>query len=847
MTSTTNSKKEVIDFLWEWAENQGIWAKLLLRNILSSSGCLSQQERVTIFQYFLQSIKLFSGLPPLAISKPPYSISSKSVKISRLSEVTGVNRLAKDQTIGFSPNLTVIYGENGTGKTGYSRILKALGFSYETSGTIHPNIYNPTKPPKSAKIDFETNGTHQSFTWTGSNRCNDLDTISVFNNHCVAISLSDRQLVVTPIGFELFGLVTDELNALAQLINTEKQKLPVTDWLALFLPGTPQHSAISKLSSKTVVSELTILAGFDDGHNQRLIAKTKELTGLNKALIEATIRELKLKISDIENSLTKIRKAESIINNKTWQEQHKTITDIAVLQKQSQRGLSEIVSSFSIEQYSSAQFLSFITAADAYLKLLAKSNYPAESDVCIYCQQNLDTPAKELLANYRVLLNDTTQQQINQLSASRNHFKAQMTYVDGAIKLAQASWGYDDEGTIKQPQELIEYNNTLSSLKKAVTDDNIPNGDLPLKYSTLLTAFEEKKQALAKELNSRESDLANIATKERQITIEINELKDRKILTDHLTNITTTIENLKKIDILNKNQNAFNTRSISIKTTEAREELVRQNFNAIFKTELAAFRKSHLNIDLNFATDRGNSKVQQRVKSHLLTEILSEGEQKAIALSEFLTELQLDNSKSTVIFDDPVNSLDHHLIDDYSRRAIALSKDRQVIIFTHSILLFNSLFYFRDKPQYKGIDLTFYNSRNEHEETGIISNAEEVNSVKSYIGKINILLSSAKSRPEAEMAEDGYGYLRSAIELCVENEILNNTVRRYQKNVALTQFIKINGQLLDSNKEQLNELFERCCGYIKGHSNPMEIHNEPTLQELKTDFETFKKLRTIFS
>jgi hypothetical protein len=64
--------------------------------------------------------------------------------------------------------------------------------------------------------------------------------------------------------------------------------------------------------------------------------------------------------------------------------------------------------------------------------------------------------------------------------------------------------------------------------------------------------------------------------------------------------------------------------------------------------------------------------------------------------------------------------------------------------------------------------------------------------------------------------------------------------------MALTQFIKTDGGKLDAHKEKLNELFERCCGYIKGHSNPMEIHNDPTMVELKNDFETFKAIRALF-
>ncbi|MDB4925838.1 AAA family ATPase [Mucilaginibacter sp.] len=847
MASTTNAKKEVIDFLWEWAEINGEWAKLLLDNILTSSSCLTQQERITIFQYFLQSLKLHSGLPSINIVKPIYTNSNKSIKISTLSEVTGVNRLAKNQTINFSENVTVVYGENGTGKTGYSRILKALGFSYETSGTIHPNVYNPSVELKSAKIDFEANGIKKSFLWTGANRSIDLDSISVFNNHCVAISLSDRQLVVTPIGFELFNLVTDELNALTLLLTSEKQKYKTTiDWISILTPNTPQYTYISKLSKSSLITDLKTISNFDEECKNRLAAKVTELNALNKALIEATLRELRLKAAEINNVLSKIKKTESVINHSSWENLHTWKEDIKQLENQSQKGLKEIVESYNIEFYTSTEFLSFITSAENYIKILSKVDYPQEEDTCIFCKQTLDNESKNLIANYRTLLNDTAQAKLNELKGKINHFKAEVIYLDANIKLSQAIWGYDAEGNILQTVELQNYNIELNKLKDLIVTDKTQVPDFIIDYVHYIQLLDDKKLDITELITKHHNDLNDIAAKEAELIAEINELKDRKTLFSKYSEIIQTIENHKISSTLN-NSSSFNTRSISLKTTEAREELIRQNFNSIFKTELAAFRKSHLNIDLNFATDRGNSKVQQRVKSHILTEILSEGEQKAIALSEFLTELQLDNVSSTVIFDDPVNSLDHHLIDDFSRRIITLSKSRQVIIFTHSILLFNSLLYFKSLPVHKELFFVFYNSKNEHETTGVIDSADEINTVKTYIGKINVLINGPKNRPEVEMAEDGYGYLRSAIELCVEHEIFNGTVKRYQKNVALTQFIKVDGQLLDANKEKLNEIFERCCGYIKGHSNPMEIHNDPSLTDLNRDFTEFKTIRSLFS
>ena len=341
--------------------------------------------------------------------------------------------------------------------------------------------------------------------------------------------------------------------------------------------------------------------------------------------------------------------------------------------------------------------------------------------------------------------------------------------------------------------------------------------------------------------------LSNISTKEIQLKAKIAELKDRKLLSTKINEIRTCILNHKTIATLNSNYNSFNTNSISRKTTEAREELIQQNFNTIFKKELKSFKKGHISIDLNFGTTRGNSKISHRINSHSLLEILSEGEQKAIALSEFLTELQLDNIKAPVIFDDPVNSLDHNIIDDVAKRLIKLSSERQVVVFTHSVLLFNSFLFFSKQPSYSSLQYKFHSSKNNYDETGFISDAEDLNKTTTYISKINTLINNTpKDRQEVDVAEDGYGFLRSAIELCVETEIFQGTIKRYQKNVALTSFMKVNGEKINKHKDKLNEVFERCCGFIKGHSNPEEIHNDPTLTDLKADFEEFKTIRDEF-
>lgn len=848
MTSTTVNKKEVMDFLWEWTENID-WKKLLISKIVTNESLLSPADRESIFNYFLQSISLYSGLPDLTITKPSYTPTPNTIELESLSNITGVNRLAKNQIIEFAKNITVIYGENGTGKTGYSRILKTLGFSYDNNKNILPNVYAEPEVP-SATIKFKSNDTSKTFIWNGANSNTELENISVFNSSCVQFSLGDRSLIVTPIGFHLFQLVSDELNALNQLlrekISHHSTGLP---WLDNLTSGTPQHTFISELSSTSSEQKLIELSNYTTEHRTSLETKENELANLNKALLESQILTLKDQIAELDTIIQRIEAAKTLLNNTNWQALLEINEEISKLESKTQTGLKDIADEKGIEFYKTPEFNSFIQAAENYIKIINKPDYPQEGDTCVYCLQPLDDSAKELLRSYRTLLNDKKQENLTELKKKKESLIQLVSQVDTNLTFHHHTFGTDENQAPVLPKQITDYNTSLGELKTTFIKNIIAPGSIfNFDYQTVISFFSEKKTILSESLNQKTEALSNLTAREDALKKEIAELKDRKFLSGKVAEVKTAIINHKVVSTLNANSSSFNTTSISRKTSSAREELIRQNFEEIFRNELKALRKDDLNIDLNFGTERGGSKVFQKISNYSLAEILSEGEQKAIALAEFLTELQLDNIKAPVIFDDPVNSLDHHILDDVARRLLRLSSDRQVVVFTHSVLLFNSLLYLIRQPSYKDLNSKFYNVKNEFDQVGIISEGEEeINNVKSYISKINSLINNtAKGRSEREIAEDGYGYLRSAIELCVEHEIFQGTVKRYQKNVALTSFVKVDGGKIDSTKEKLNEIFERCCGYIKGHSNPTEIHNDPTINELKKDFEEFKNIRNQF-
>jgi hypothetical protein len=745
--------------------------------------------------------------------------------------------------------LTVIFGENGTGKTGYGRILKTLGFSYDANNKILSNIFGASQP-KSAIIKFKANGIDDSFNWDGTNKNSELENISVFNNNCVQISLSDRQLIVSPIGFHLFNLVILELAELTKLLNAKVSLYPTKiAWVENLNLGTPQHNYISGLSSKSIEQKLIDFSAFTPELELELQTKEKELSDLNKTLLETEIKNLNAYLGELSILIGKIESAQINFTKENWQSLKDYVKQIKKLESKTQTGIKEIAEQNGIDFYKTEQFQSFIKAAEDYIKIIEKPEYPNEEDTCIYCLQPLNKSAQDLLTNYRNLLNDKTQENIASYKTLKKDLINQVSKIDTNLIFHQPTFGTDENEKLIQPTEIIEYNVKLDALKTTfITDKVDEDSTFNFDYTKYIKFLTDKNIEVSAVLTKKQELLSNLATKEVDLKKKIAELKDCKLLSTKVTEVKTAISIHKIVSTINANAGIFNSTAISKKTTQARDELVSSDFGKKFRDELKAFRKSHININLSFGTERGSSKVSHRINSYMLTDILSEGEQKAIALAEFLTELQLDNIKAPVIFDDPVNSLDHNIIDDVARRLIKLSEERQVVIFTHSVLLFNSFLYFSKQPSYKALSYKFFNSKNEYDETGFITEAEEEkNNVKDYLTKINVITNNTpRDIPEVDVAEDGYGYLRSSIELFVEHEIFQGTVKRYQKNISLTQFVKINGTLVNEHKDKLNEIFERCCGFIKGHSNPTEIHNDPTISELKVDFEEFKKIRDAF-
>jgi len=116
----------------KFADGLPYWAIYLAEKILSGNA-VSDNDIDTSYSFLLEELKLKEETEKSEIEINYNSANAANYKpdllLTKLENVEGVNALTENQTIDFSSNLTIVYGANGSGKSGYARLLKKAFYS----------------------------------------------------------------------------------------------------------------------------------------------------------------------------------------------------------------------------------------------------------------------------------------------------------------------------------------------------------------------------------------------------------------------------------------------------------------------------------------------------------------------------------------------------------------------------------------------------------------------------------------------------------------------------------------------------------------------------------------------
>lgn len=680
-----------------WLNERSDWLRRAATEFLARRRHPYQEEIASLADHCLAETKqeLKEKFAPLEDGSIEAVPTGPEIRLKSVSQIKGVNALRADSVLKLDQgNLTVIYGTNGSGKTGYARLIKEICGSKTKDDRLYGNVFDADNTPPEAAvvlaIDAKDQPPHQWKLATGPIRSL-VSTVQVFDTTAATL-FTDKPNAAThePRAMRfLSGLIT------------------ISDAVAAEL-RCRRDLAVSKLPALRPEHANTPAAQFFAQASQAKPHEVNEQCALPKK-IDEEIAELEGALA-AEDPAGKIASLSASLQRNTdirttCEELAKGLTDDAIgtvvaarkdaITKRSAATAfaKELFEGIPLAGVGEAVWRELWNQAKSYSEGVAYvgHDYPVLGDQarCVLCQQELGDEAKGRMRSFSEYLEgalETAAKAAEQLlnDAVANFVKApDATY----WPLVEAATGLAAEA-IKPLQDVL-----LTRFGAAEKSD-APVGLLPLDFSPLIDALDREDVRLKRE---RETLIAVAGAQGRaEKTVRLGALKAQKWLASIQPSLLEECERQATLKSFDDAVALTVTTVLTKKVGEVANDFLVGGYVERFNAELAGLGGSQVRVKLStksegkcrfsFSLDLKDAKT--KVVPRL---VLSEGEQRAVALASFLADVTGAARAAPVIFDDPISSLDQDFEEAVATRLVELSQTRQVIVFTHRLSMMTLL------------------------------------------------------------------------------------------------------------------------------------------------------------
>jgi len=768
--------------------------------------------------------------------------NSQPVILKAMRELKHVNRIAPGQKLDFAPKgITVIYGGNSFGKSGYSRVLKSACRARDISETVHTDASDPKAAGNipEAIFDIEVDGHLSSLAWKRDTTSPDeLSTIAVFDARCARAYLDEQDVAYLPYGLDIVeNLGRQVMPALAQRLNEEIGALntDITPYADL-LGKTSVGEMIASLSGSTDQKKVTILGTLTTEEIDQLAELDKTLAENDPKAKAQMLRLLAQRIngliSRIDNALTSVNDT-AIENIKSCD----TLAQVALK--------AEIIAAVN---FRAGESLLPGTGEQVWKNLFEAArrfsteiSYPEQPFPhvhsrarCLLCQQPLDLEAAKRMQRFEEFVKRDTAK----IAAEK---REQCEKAEQQIAGASLDFGLD----VAITEEIKQLDPALLTATQSF------ESQIEARRSWVLGAMKthawdtaplldsdprEGLKAQSERIVAQTADLEKASDEEQKKALESAraELCARASLSKRLKAVLDLIQRMQVKTLLTKCKDDLKTKAISDKAKEFASQAVTTALKIALDEEFHNLGVGHIKTKLSERVEKGKMKhklVLDLPATTKLDEILSEGEQRAIAIGSFLAELHLAGHGGGIVFDDPVSSLDHHLRKKVALRLVREAKKRQVIILTHDTVFLGEL---RDAIEQESVDflmrhLEWRNGRPGHVSEGL---PWEHKSYKDRLDKHEKAQREIEKNwpvypnegDRAKMSRE-YDLLRATIERIIQDVVFNGVVQRYRDWIRIDRLEQVVG-FTEAEYQEIDRLHKACSEVVGAH-DPVSAKDAP--------------------
>ncbi len=801
------------------------------------------------------------------------SESADDISLIKISDTENINALKNNSEINIEETgITVIYGDNGSGKSSYVSILKQICNTRGSIPAIHQNLFLDSKEPQNqkAKVHYKSGENTDFVTWqNGESDSNILKSVHIFDTKSANSYIEDEgKIAFMPSGLLIIEKLANACNKVEEKIRVElQQSFQAFDYSFLITEESNEiQNFLGNIGSKSDLKKLEEIAVFTTDDEKLLKATESKILKLKVLDPVKKVSENSKTIDRFNILKTKYERIKKQLSSEKIKNIRTDILKYCELQNAIKTLKEKTFSDLPVIEIGSQPWKELWESARKFYEHSTNQKFPDLSDdsICPLCLQDLGDKAKGRFMNFEEFVQTDIQNQLNTVHQRLNISEEEIKNIslDFSEILSTIVELNSFEKSFKEWHNKIfieQITNYISSILGLFTNLQKADEFVVQEINISLTITIDRQ-----EVNINLIDvIGEIVTKieeenklllEKSVIEEIKEqekissfLKSKKGLFENKGKIKNEIKRHKIIELLNLCLESCNTRNISLFSNSLSEKYVTDALKNNFTNELEKLDFDNIKIDTSTRGVSGKQFHSLTLDSSYgrnihLKEILSEGEHRCISLATFLSELSICEHKSTIIFDDPVSSLDHKWRRKIAKRVVEEASERQVIVFTHDITFLMNLQEFSEEINIQSLTRS-------KEETGVpaqnppwdaLKTSARIGVLKDYWQQLEKIKREETEEIYKERARIFYGKLREAWERCIEEVVLNGVIERFGRAIRTIPLRKVVG-FSENDYRIIDDNMNKCSTYFNGHDSAGTLIEEmQSIDEIKIDIETLE-------
>ncbi len=646
----------------EWSATRlAPWRQDALRRLAASSS-LSAQDQDELLCLIKEAVGFTLPSPaphPIPLSRAHFStpVAGAPIKIKAIRNVRNVNRLIPSASLQFAANgLTIVYGRNGSGKSGFVRILRTAcrtRCDNPAKLKVLADVYGSERGPQEAEIIVGVQQVETVIPWSSEGVASEeLQQAAVFDSSAAELYVDGgSEIKFLPFGLGLPHQLNELCLTLKARLDGEREPIVRQLQVAAVTFETPRTTSAqvfySRLSGETTDVEIDEAADFTEDDKAQL----EHVSGV-LAASTATAADVRALATSVGGIAVDCRKITVALSDEALAEYRNLKSQAVEARNAAALDATTLFSGEPVPGVGSETWRRLWLAARDYSIAEAYPgrefpviNSSGKVESCVLCHQALTSDASERLKRFHAYVGGTLATEATRAEERADEAIAGLPHLS---VFKSTDWLHRLEQIGERKVELAEalgtfnsaaearLNAAVSSLEASAAAANPPlpplvsPADALEKLSGLLFA-EAKKLSEAEEAEQRTKLFAEHA-----------ELEDRKVLAAARDRIIMRRNLLKQRALYDAALAQVQTTGI----TRRANELVDAHLTTLvlerYKEERKALDIMHLRINLARKSDQTKAAFQTNTCTaftRLSSDILSEGEQRAIALAAFLTEI----------------------------------------------------------------------------------------------------------------------------------------------------------------------------------------------------------------